>query len=228
MAKGFEFQDGGRTFVLHLRKGMRWSDGEPFTADDFVFWYEDMYKNEELVPTPNILMSINGKPGKLEKADDVTVRYVFQDPYFLIADLMAGSTQISGHAFAGDMFMGSFAPAHYLKQFHPKYVAGGRAAVEQMAKDAQYDNWQLYFKFLNDYAKNVNLPTVAPWIVTSPSTQQQWTFQRNPYYYAVDTSGNQLPYIDKVQLTLAENLEVLNLRAIAGRVRPPGAPRRSE
>ncbi len=216
VAKGFEFQDGGRTFILHLRKGMRWSDGQPFTADDFVFWYEDIYKNEDLMPTPNILLSINGKPGKLEKADDVTVRYVFSDPYFLISDLMAGSTQISGHAFAGNELMGSFAPAHYLKQFHPKYVSGGRAAVEQMAKDAQYDNWQLYFKFLNDYAKNVKLPTITPWVVTSPSTQQQWTFERNPYYYAVDTDGNQLPYLDKVQLTLAENLEVLNLRAIAG------------
>ena len=50
----------------------------------------------------------------------------------------------------------------------------------------------------------------------SPSTQPQWVFERNPYYWAVDTDGNQLPYIDKVQYTLAENLEVLNLRAIAG------------
>ncbi|MGI9148962.1 MAG: ABC transporter substrate-binding protein [Chloroflexota bacterium] len=216
VAKGYEFQDGGRVFVLHLRKGMRWSDGEPFTADDFVFWYEDIYKNEELMPTANILFSINGKQGKLEKADDYTVRYVFPEPYFLISDLMAGSTPLSGHAFQGDVLMGSFAPAHYLKQFHPKYVSGGRPAVDQLAKDAQYDNWPLYFKFLNDYAKNVKVPTVTPWVVTSPSTTQQWTFERNPYYFAVDSNGNQLPYIDKVQLTLAENLEVLNLRAIAG------------
>src|SRR5438067_3625575 len=139
VAKSFEFLDGGRTFVLHLRKGMRWSDGQPFTANDFVFWYEDMYKNEELIATPNILLSINGKPGKLEKGDDYTVRYVFADPYYLISDLMAGSTAISGHAFQGDMLMGSFAPAHYLKQYHPKYVTGGKPAVEQMAKDAQYD-----------------------------------------------------------------------------------------
>src|SRR5712692_2711763 len=134
VAKSFEFLDGGRTFVLHLRKGMRWSDGEPFTANDFVFWYEDIYKNEELMPTPNILLSINGKQGRLEKGDDYTVRYVFPDPYFLISDLMAGSTAISGHAFQGDMLMGSFAPAHYLKQYLPKYASGGKAAVEEMAK----------------------------------------------------------------------------------------------
>ena len=36
IAKGYEMQDGGRTLVLHLRRGMKWSDGRPFTADDFV------------------------------------------------------------------------------------------------------------------------------------------------------------------------------------------------
>jgi len=216
VALGYEFQDGGKVFVLHLRKGMKWSDGQPFTADDFVFWYDDIYLNRELLPSPNILFSINGKPGKLEKGDDYTVRYVFPDPYYLFADLMAGSTPLSGHAFQGNQLMGSFAPAHYLKQFHPKYAAGGKDAVQKLATDAKFDTWILYFSFLNDYAKNLDLPTVTPWRVTSPSSSPQWTFERNPYYYAVDTNGNQLPYIDKVVFTLAENLEVLNLRAIAG------------
>jgi peptide/nickel transport system substrate-binding protein len=214
IARGWEFQDGGRVLVLQLRRGMRWSDGEPFTADDFMFWFEDIYQNKDLVPTQNILFSINGKPGKLEKVDASTVRYVFPDPYYLFADVLAGSTPMSGHAFQGDNLMGSFAPAHYLKQFHPKYA--GKDKVEQLAKDAKFDTWVLFFKFKNDYAKNPDLPVVTPWKVTSPSTTPQWTFERNPYSIWVDTDGNQLPYIDKVQLSLAENLEVLNLRAIAG------------
>ncbi|HMF12359.1 MAG TPA: ABC transporter substrate-binding protein, partial [Gemmataceae bacterium] len=152
-----------------------------------------------------------------EKVDDYTVRYVFAEPYFLFADILAGSTPMSGHAFrGGDDMMGSFAPAHYLKQFHPKYAAGGREAVDKMARDAKFDTWPLWFKFKNDYAKNPELPTITPWKTTAPSTTAQWTLERNPYYWAVDTSGNQLPYIDKVVLSLAENLEVLNLRAIAG------------
>ena len=216
VAKGYEFQDDGKTLVLKLRKGIKWSDGQPLTADDFVFWYEDIYQNKDLVPTPNILFSINGKPGKLEKGDDYTVRYLFAEPYFLFADILAGSTPMSGHAFQGDMLMGSFAPAHYLKQFHAKYAAGGQDAVDKMAHDAKFDTWPLYFKYVNDYAKNPDLPTITPWKTTAPSTTPQWTLERNPYYWAVDTSGNQLPYIDKVVLTLAENLEVLNLRAIAG------------
>src|SRR5881392_2397695 len=138
IAKGFELQDGGKVTVLQLRRGMKWSDGEPLTADDFVFWYEDMYQNKELVPTPHVLFSINGKPGKLEEVDASTVRYVFPDPYFLFADVLAGSTAMSGHAFQGDIFMGSFAPAHYLKKFHPKYI--GKEKADQNAKDAKYDS----------------------------------------------------------------------------------------
>src|SRR5947209_16200692 len=124
---------------------------------------------------------------------------------------------MSGHAFrGGDDMMGSLAPAHYLKQFHPKYAAGGREAVDKMAHDAKFDTWPLYFKFLNDYAKNPDVPTITPWKTTAPSTTPQWTLERNPYYWAVDTAGNQLPYIDKVVMTLGENLEVINLHAIAG------------
>ena len=60
------------------------------------------------------------------------------------------------------------------------------------------------------------LPMMTAWRVTQSINTSEWAFERNPYYYAVDTAGNQLPYMDKVVLTLAENLEVLNLRAIAG------------
>ena len=52
VAKSWELTDGNRTLVLHLRKGHKWSDGQPFTADDFVFWYQDIYGNKDLVPTP--------------------------------------------------------------------------------------------------------------------------------------------------------------------------------
>ncbi len=68
IAKGYEMQDGGRTLVLHLRRGMKWSDGKPFTADDFVFWFDDIYRNKDLVPTPSAAMAINGKQGVIEKS----------------------------------------------------------------------------------------------------------------------------------------------------------------
>ena len=93
VAKGWEISDDGRTFTVFLRKGMKWSDGHPFTADDFMFWYEDIYQNNELLPTKAPTLSINGKPGKMEKVDDSTIRFSFEDPYFAFVDVLAGATE---------------------------------------------------------------------------------------------------------------------------------------
>jgi peptide/nickel transport system substrate-binding protein len=214
VAKGWEITDDGRTFTVLLRKGMKWSDGHPFTADDFMFWYEDIYQNTTLLPTKTPVMAINGKPGVMEKVDDATIRFKFPEPYYAFVDILAGATPLGGHTLRGRELLGGFAPKHYLKQFLPKYSS--QEAVDKMAKDAGYDNWVSLLKFKNDWALNPELPTVAAWKTTSPINTPNWVLERNPYFYMVDTAGNQLPYIDKVVLTLAENLEVLNLRAIAG------------
>ena len=75
---------------------MKWSDGAPFTADDFVFWFEDIYSNKDLVPTPAPELSANGKPGRIVKLDETTVAFEFDEPYFLFPNLLAGDTQIGG------------------------------------------------------------------------------------------------------------------------------------
>jgi peptide/nickel transport system substrate-binding protein len=214
VAKGWEVTEGGRTITIFLRRGMKWSDGHPFTADDFLFWYEDIYLNNELLPTKSPTMAINGKPGVLEKIDDFTIRFRFPDPYYVFLDVLAGSTPLGGHSYQGRNLMGGFAPKHYLKQFHPKYA--GKEAVEQMAKALGYENWVSLMKFKNDWAFNPELPTITAWKTVTPINTPVWVLERNPYFYMVDPEGNQLPYIDKVVITLAENLEVLNLRAIAG------------
>jgi peptide/nickel transport system substrate-binding protein len=207
-------QDGGRTLVLHLRRGMKWSDGKPFTADDFVFWFEEVYRNKDLVPTPSAAMAINGKQGEVQKVDTYTVKFKFADPYYLLPDVLAGSTQIGGHAQQGLNGMGGYAPAHYLKQFHPKYV--GPAELDKKVKEEKFDSWVRMFLYKNDWAKNPDLPVLTPWKTVTPSNTPTWTLERNPYSVFVDSEGNQLPYIDRVVLTLGENLEVINLRAIAG------------
>jgi peptide/nickel transport system substrate-binding protein len=214
IAKGWEMGDGGRTLTLHLRRGMKWSDGQPFTADDFLFWYEDMYSNRELVPLPSSLMMINGKPGEIQKVDMHTVLFRFPEPYYMLPDVLAGSTALGGQAHQGLYGMGAYAPAHYLKHFHPKYVS--KEDLDRKVTDSKFDNWVRLFLFKNDWALNPDLPVLSPWKTVTPINTPTWTLERNPYSIWVDTDGNQLPYIDKVVLTLAENLEVLNLRAIAG------------
>ena len=213
IAKGYEMQDGGRTLVLHLRRGMKWSDGKPFTADDFVFWFEDIYRNKDLVPTPTAAMAINGKQGEIQKVDTHTVRFKFPEPYFMLPDVLAGSTDLGGHAWRGYVGLGTYAPAHYLKQFLPKYAG---AELDKKVKEAKFDSWVRMFLAKNDWALNPELPVLSPWKTVTPINTPTWALERNPYSVFVDTAGNQLPYIDKVVLTLAENLEVINLRAIAG------------
>ena len=129
LAKGLEMQDGGKAWLLHLRRGMKWSDGKPFTADDFVFWFEDIYRNKDLVPTPSAVLAINGKQGVIEKVDTYTVRFKFPEPYFMLPDVLAGATDLAGQMW-GYRAMGGFAPAHYLKQFHPE-VRQGRGARQE-------------------------------------------------------------------------------------------------
>ena len=217
VAKDWSISDDGRVVTVNLRKGMRWSDGAPFTADDFVFWFEDLYSNEDIVPTPIADMAVNGKPGRVVKVDETTVRFEFDDPYFLFIDMLAGDTLIGGgqsvRQARGQTF-GAYAPAHYLGQFLPKNSS--LEEVNAMAEAEGFDDWVQLIHFKKDWQLNPEVPRLGPWVTTEPINTPTWVMERNPYYWAVDTEGNQLPYIDRIVMTLAEDPEVLNLRAIAG------------
>ncbi len=217
VAKAVDMSADGKVYTIKLRKGMKWSDGAPFTADDFVFWFEDLYSNKDIVPTPIADMRVNDKPGKVVKVDETTVQFVFEDPYFLFYDMLAGDTLIGGGQSvrqAQGFTFGAYSPKHYLKQFLPKYSS--EAEVNDRAKKEGYDNWVKLLHFKKDWSLNPELPTLGPWKTTRPVNTPTWVMERNPYYYAIDTAGQQLPYIDRIVMTLAEDTEILNLRAIAG------------
>ena len=219
VAKPWKSSDDGKSFTLTLRQGLKWSDGQPFTANDVVFWYEDLLQNKDLVRLIPAQFLINGKPGTLTKVDDYTVTYTFPEPYFLFEEVVRGDTpvgsgQATGQSPQQGYFMGGYAPAHYLKQFLPKYTP--QEKLDQLAAEGKFDNWVSLVRAKSNCTLNPELPVLTPWKTVTPITTPSWTLERNPYYWAVDTDGNQLPYIDKLQFTLAENLEVLNLRAVAG------------
>src|SRR5260370_25060689 len=116
VARDWKLEDGGKTTTLFLRKGMKWSDGQPFTSDDIIFWFEDLYSNKELTPTPAPEFSINGKPGKFVKIDDLTVQAQFPEPYPMFVDVLAGFTTVmSGRALSGGggHGAGDIHPEHY-------------------------------------------------------------------------------------------------------------------
>src|SRR3989442_10462884 len=159
VAQGWDIQDGGKTIVIKLRKGMKWSDGQPFTTDDIMFWYQDMYLNEELNATKAAFMAISGKQGTVQKIDDYNVAFKFDQPYYMFIDQIA-SLGVAGHMAEGWHAMGLWAPKHYMQQFHPKYA--DKAELDLQAKAAGFDNLALYFKNRNDTSHNVDCPTTAP------------------------------------------------------------------
>jgi peptide/nickel transport system substrate-binding protein len=217
LAKNWSVSDDGKTITIYLRKGLKWSDGTPLTADDFLFWFEDIYSDPELVPTPFAEMQINGQPGVMKKVDDFAVAFEFPEPYTYFVYQLAGSTGIGAGFATRSAFQnwgGGYCPAHYLKQFLPKYSSEDE--VNATAKDLGFDNWVSLLRNRYSWALNPEVPVVTPWKTVSPNNTPTWSMERNPYFWIVDTEGNQLPYIDEISMELAENTEVANLRAIAG------------
>lgn len=217
LAKSWKMSDDGKEITIFLREGTRWSDGESFTTADVLFWYEDIYQDPNLTPTPTPDLSIKGQPAELVIIDDYTFKWVFAEPKFIFEELIFGDTHASGGVARWAVFglyYNSYAPAHYLKQFLPKYSS--EKELNDIAKAAGFDGWISYFKNRFNYAFNPKLPVMTPWVTKTPINTSTWVLERNPYYFAVDTAGNQLPYIDEIIMSLAEDLEVLNLRAVAG------------
>ncbi|MGE0577875.1 MAG: ABC transporter substrate-binding protein [Reyranella sp.] len=189
--EAFEAKEN-REFTLTLRAGHKWSDGHPFTTEDFRFFWEDVANNKKLSKGgPSVELMVDGKPPKVEIIDDRTIRYTWDkpNPYF-----------IESQARAAPLFL--FRPAHYLKKFHTTYTP-----EEEILKSAQggQQSWVQIFKKLDVMYgnSNVDLPSLNPWVNTTPGSAQRYIFQRNPYFHHVDEKGQQLPYIDRIVFTIA-------------------------
>lgn len=203
LAVRWESSPDAKEWVFHLRRGVKWSDGQPFTADDVMFWYEDIAGAKELSPVFPSQWTVGGQPMKVTKVDDYTVRLAFNGPFPLLLFMMARME--GGHLYA---------PKHYLKQFHAKYA--DKAALDKATKDAKFENWWQLFNLKNDVLSNAERPTLDAWQVTVPRGGKIAKSERNPYYWKVDTAGNQLPYLDEVQWKGYGSSEALFLAALAG------------
>ena len=187
--------EDGRSFTLHLRKGHRWSDGEPFTSEDFRYWWEDVANNEALSPTgPAPELFVDGKPPVVEFLDPLTVRYSWSKPNPFFLPALAQATP---------MFI--YMPAHYLKQFHERYADPDRLAT--LIQETQARDWaQLHGRNDDMYKfENPELPTLQPWQLITPPPAERFVFERNPYFHRVDANGQQLPYIDRVVLDVVDD-----------------------
>jgi peptide/nickel transport system substrate-binding protein len=216
VAESFEVNDEGTVFTFHLREGMKWSDGEPYTADDILFAVNDEYLNPELYPAPPTWLTAGGKPVVAEKVDDHTVTFTFAAPNGLFLQQLA----TPNGAWIGAL------PKHYLSQFHKTYADA--AALDAAVAEAGVESWIDLFSQKggnpagkpNTLWSNAELPTVNPYMVVDAlgPDATQINLTRNPYFYAVDTEGNQLPYIDNVVYNVGQDVETLVLQALNGEI----------
>jgi len=211
--QAWEANEDASVWTHHLREGMKWSDGAPFTADDYMFWYESILQNETLVPTPPWWVRWGGDLAVFEKVDDTTFTITFAQPFPSWPETLA-TTTVAGHFNNGETGMGMVAPRHYLEQFHADFI--GEDEANALAEENGFESWNLFFLNQNNAHANPELPGLTPWVPVTTISTSEYVLERNPYFWAVDTEGNQLPYLDGITLELVEELEVLNLRAIAG------------
>ncbi len=184
----------GRTFTLHLREGHRWSDGEPFTSEDFRYYWEDIATDEQLATFgPPAVFVVDGEIPDFEVLSETAVRYRWSkpNPFFLPALAAARPETI-------------YAPAHYLKQFHARYADPENLAA--LAAAERRRNWAaVHFDRFQPYRNtNPKLPTLQPWVNTTPHPSPRFVFVRNPYFHRVDDKGRQLPYIDRVLMIVVD------------------------
>ena len=200
-----EVNEEATQYTLHLREGMKWSDGEPLTTEDFMFWYESVLQNENLTPTAPLWLTANDELAVFEAIDDYTLTITFAAPapFFLLE---------AGQAVTRNVLK----PAHYMQQFHVDFT--DEAALEEALAAEGLDIWYELYDLRANPVINTELPTLNAWVVTRGLGDgiESLSFERNPYYWKVDPEGNQLPYIDAVELTLVEEAEVLNLMALDG------------
>jgi peptide/nickel transport system substrate-binding protein len=182
-----------RIFTFTLREGHRWSSGEPFTSEDFRYFWEDIALNKELSPAgaPDFML-VDGQPPRVEVLDPRTVRYSWDKPNPRFLPTLAQPR---------DPYI--YRPAHYLKRFHVKYA--DKAALDDAAKKQKLKSWAALHNRLDDMNEQTNpdLPTLQAWRVTNAAPANRFVFERNPFYHRVDARGQQLPYFDRILLDVA-------------------------
>ena len=192
--ESFEVEEG-RRFTFELRRGHRWSDGQPLTSEDFRYWWEDVANNKALSPVgPPKIMTINGELPIFEVINRYKFRYTWKRPNPDFLPRLASASPLY-----------IYRPAHYMRQFHEKYT--DRDILKKTVKKSKQRNWAaLHNKMDNLYRNdNVNLPVLQPWVSISKPSASRLIFKRNPFFHRVDPEGKQLPYADSFIFTIANN-----------------------
>lgn len=212
VAESYEVNEDSTEYTFRLRKGMKWSDGQPYTTEDIRFWYEDIFLDEDVSLGGDPFWYSGDKVAELEIIDDVTFKVKFAEPNGFFVHQLAWARQ--DHM--------TLAPRHYLEQFHLKY----NPDANKLAQEAGLESWIALFQRENGldddntFFQNSRRPTLMAWMWESAPGEntEQAIAVRNPYYFKVDTEGTQLPYFDRVVYQMVADPEVLLLKTLQGEI----------
>lgn len=186
LAKSWEWSEDGKSLTMKLVEGARWSDGDPFDAEDVMFFWDDHVMDPELTPLNGASPETFGVGTTLEKVDDYTIRFNTQAPF--PDDLLFS------------LAYGTFCPgpSHIMKPEHPSYS----------------DN--TYSEYTNAFPPTfLNFPVMGAWVPVEYRPDDIVIMRRNPYYWKVDEDGNQLPYLDELTYKLSTWAD-RDVQAVAG------------
>lgn len=196
VARDWEVNEDFTEWIIHLRKGMRWSDGHPFTADDILYWWEE--EIEFFGGYPGYMLA-NGEPGDIERIDAHSIRITFPHPYSLFFERLMETNSF-------------YAPRHYLERYHPE--RGDPAFIKAEMTRLNAVTPRSLYNSLDDF-ENPHHPRLTPWVVRERPRNSPFFLVRNPYFYGVDEAGNQLPYIDRIMIQV-KSPQIITQSAVNG------------
>lgn len=184
LLKSWDMSTDGKRLTWELRRGVKWSDGVPFTSEDLQFWWEDLALNAsvEVVTVPWWGYNADGTPMTVTFPTSMTVVMSWKEPHYIAPYIVAQGFW---------EWLPMERPKHFLAQFHPDY---NPSATYAGLEEALYGM---------EWLANVEgYPCLHAWCPETVIPDDRTIWVRNPYYWKVDSEGNQLPYIDYLEATL--------------------------
>ena len=205
LAESWEINDDATAWTFNLREGAKWSDGNPFTSADLLWWYENDMLNTDINPSVHPRWAPGGETMGLTAGDAFSATYTFAAPNPLfIYNTLRTTARI-------------YLPGHYLAQFHME-LTDDQDALQAATEEAGFNAWNEYYVDRRWWYLNPELPSLGPWKAANELSNELFVMERNPYFAFVDSGGQQLPYVDHVNHRLFETPDVFELRIINGEI----------